>query len=59
MRDDGPMANTPRGSVQIRADLLQRLKEEADVRGLSASRLAELAIERGLPQLPPVPTSDN
>jgi hypothetical protein len=50
------MPNNERGTLQIRADILQRLRDESESRGLSMARVAELAIMRGLPQLPPVPS---
>jgi len=52
------MTTKPRVSVQITADLHHRLKDEADARTLSVSRLAEILIERGLPRLPPLPDAD-
>ena len=55
MRD---MPSRPRVAVPISAVIHGQLKAEADNRGLSVTRLAELPIERGLDQLPPVPFSD-
>lgn len=53
------MPSKDRAAVQIRRELHRRLKDEANARDLSVSRLAEIAIERGLPRLPPVPSLDD
>ena len=53
------MANRPRVSVPISADLHQRLKAEAEARTLSVTRLAEILIERGLQRLEPIPDVEN
>ncbi len=53
------MAKGQRVSVAIGAEVHERLKAEAEPRTLSVTRLAEILIERGLAQLPPVPTTDD
>ena len=42
-------------SVTMSAERHERLKAEAEARGFSVSKLADLCIERGLPTLMPVP----
>lgn len=51
-------ANTEAIQLRLPADLVARLRKEADDRVVSPSWLAERLITRGLDALPPLPADD-